>query len=321
MIRECEILAQCVLPENPPAGFHVQRLVGDASSRSYFRIAAPSGATVVLMKMPEAFSEDSFPYLDNYHLLQGNGISLAQIYMTEPGRGYVFLQDLGDETFYDLYAGWNDQNKMLHFVRALDILSRISRIRPASRLAFDTEKFTWELNFFLEHFLIGLRRQEIHEDEKAEFQHHFLRLASELSDQPKVFSHRDYHSRNLMFSGGETYVIDFQDARLGPVTYDLASLLYDSYLQHTRKMIQHLERYYFTFYPNAHTQRWEYPRMCLQRNLKALGTFGYQASRLGRDFYLQFVGPTLAYVQKHLATLPEYAEMSKLLSRHLPELS
>lgn len=273
------------------------------------------------MKMPEPYDERNFPYLENYELLRQNGILLAEVLHLEPSRGYVFLQDLGDETFYDLYAGWNPQNKLLEFVRSLDILKQISHIRPASRLAFDAEKFAWELNFFLDNFLLGLRGAEPAAGEVEDLREQFSRLAKELADRPRVFCHRDYHSRNLMQSGGQTYVIDFQDARLGPVTYDVASLLYDSYLQHSPEMIRHLEQYYFTFYPDAATQRWEYPRMCLQRNLKALGTFGYQAHVLGREFYLQFVGRTLGYVRKHLASLPEYAEMSKLLTRHLPELS
>ena len=82
-------------------------------------------------------------------------------------------------------------------------------------------------------------------------------------------------------------------------------------------MIGRMERAFFTYHPDAELQRWEYPRMSLQRNLKALGTFGYQASRLGREFYVQFMEPTAGYVRRHLARLPEYAELSKLLQRHL----
>jgi aminoglycoside/choline kinase family phosphotransferase len=118
----------------------------------------------------------------------------------------------------------------------------------------------------------------------------------------------------------QLYVIDFQDARLGPTTYDLASLCFDSYIQHPPDLIRYLERMFFIYHPDAQIERFEYPRMCLQRNLKALGTFGYQASRLRRNLYLQFVEPTLSYVRRHFEKLPEYAELRKLLARHLPEL-
>ena len=120
-----------------------------------------------------------------------------------------------------------------------------------------------------------------------------------------------------MVSEDRMYVIDFQDARLGPATYDLASLCYDSYIQHSPKFLAALESYFFTRHPDGQTQRFEYPRMCLQRNLKALGTFGYQYNKMGRDFYLQFVPPTLAYIKKHFEKLPEYSRLQELLAQWL----
>lgn len=321
LIKHCEILAKLDLPDHPAPDYSLQKLVGDASTRSYYRITAPAGETMVLMKMPEPFDERQFPYLTNYHLLRGQQIPLAEIYWMEPSRGYVFLQDLGDMTLYELYEGWSAQHRLSRLLHSVDLMARISRIQPVSQLAFDTEKLSWELNFFLENFLVAHRGCILSEEETAALTEQFVRLAGELAARPRIYCHRDYHSRNLMLARETTYVIDFQDARLGPATYDLASLCYDSYLQHSPELIQHVERYFFTFHPDAETHRWEYPRMCLQRNLKALGTFGYQAAKLGRGFYLQFVGPTLGYVRGRLKSLPEYSEMSKLLARHLPELS
>jgi hypothetical protein len=197
---------------------------------------------------------------------------------------------------------------------------KITKGSPKNGLSFDTAKFLWELNYFRKYFLEGLRKIELTPGENEDLQAEFQRLAEELDAQPRVFCHRDYHSRNLMLQEQTLYVIDFQDARWGPSTYDFASLCYDSYIQHDPTFLHHLERLFFTYYPEERLQRFEYPRMCLQRNLKALGTFGYQADKLGRDFYIQFVEPTLGYVRKHLSKLPEYSEMSKILAHHLPEL-
>jgi N-acetylmuramate 1-kinase len=319
-LRECKLLVKYALPEEVPDGYSIQRLTGDASTRSYFRIQLPTGGTIVLMKMPERFEEKEFPYLENYHLFQSLGIRLAEIHFMEPSLGLVFLQDLGDDTFYELYGKWSAQKRLHSYVQALDCLRKIEFGKPSCDLAFDTEKLLWELNFFHEHFLLGLKKSAISENESAELKEEYLRLAKELSQRPRVFCHRDYHSRNLMVLGEDFYVIDFQDARFGPVTYDLASLCYDSYIQHAREFLSHLENYFFTFHPDGEIQRYEYPRMCLQRNLKALGTFGYQASRLGRDFYLQFVGATLSYVKSHFNKLPEYAGLRRLLAKHLPEI-
>jgi hypothetical protein len=232
----------------------------------------------------------------------------------------VFLKDLGDSTFHGLYANWNEQTRLHYYLEALECLRKIEAIQPGSDLAFDTDKLSWELEFFREHFLCGLRKASLSADESSELREFFVRLARELAERPRVFCHRDYHSRNLMLHRDEVYVVDFQDARMGPVTYDLASLVYDSYIQHSPEWIRHMENLFFTYRPDPQTQRYEYPRMCLQRNLKALGTFGYQTTKLGREFYLQFTGPTLQYVARHFEKLPEYAEMKRLLAKHLPEL-
>ncbi len=321
MKQDCEILSGCELLKEVPAGFSIRQLTGDASTRSYFRIQTPSGGTVVLMKMPEPFDENAFPYLANYHLFRALGIPLAEIYHLQPDRGLVFLQDLGDSTYHELYSQWDSKTSLHYYLRALDAMRQIERGNPPGNLAFDTEKLSWELRFFQEHFLQGLCGITFSETESSELQEHFLQLAEELSERPRVLCHRDFHSRNLMVKDETVYILDFQDARLGPVTYDLASLVYDSYIQHPPEFIAHLERLFFTYHPDAQIQRYEYPRMCLQRNLKALGTFGYQASKLGKTFYVEFVAPTLSYVRKHFEKLPDYAEMRILLARHLPELA
>lgn len=313
----CEDLLKSNLPEEVPDGYSIQRLTGDASSRSYFRIQLPGGESVVLMRMPEPFDKSNSPYLENYHLFRSSGIRLAEIYSMDPSRGLVLLQDLGDATLFELYGDWIPRERLSHYLRALDYLKTIESIQPSGSLAFDTEKLLWELNFFQEHFLKGLKHILLSEAESEEIQQHFRRLASELANRPRKFCHRDYHSRNLMVFKTDMYVIDFQDARLGPVTYDVASLCYDSYIQHSPDFLSHLESYFFAYHPDGEIQRYEYPRMCLQRNLKALGTFGYQASKLGRDFYLQFVDSTLSYVKRHFDKLPEYSEFQKLLGRHL----
>lgn len=309
------------LPYELPEGYCAQQLTGDASSRAYFRIRIPDGETVMLMKMPEPFDEADFPYLRNFHLFRSIGVPLANILEMNPARGFVLLQDLGDDTFYELYDRLSDRLRLSYLFKAVEYQALIESAQPDDPLSFDTTKFTWEMNYFYNHFLIGFRQAQISESEKSELQEHFLRLSTELASRPRFFCHRDYHSRNFMVHQEHVYVIDFQDARFGPATYDLASLCYDSYLKHPSDLIQKLEEAFFVRHPNGETREYEYPRMCLQRNLKALGTFGYQSVVLGRDFYRQFVPPTLEYVKNHFIRLPEYSDLSKILSRHLLEIS
>ncbi len=309
------------LPEEIPDGFHIAQLTGDASSRAYYRIRVPNGETVMLMKMPEPFDESDFSYLRNFHLFRSIGVPLANILEMNSERGFVLLQDLGDDTFYELYDRLSEHSRLSYLLKTVEYQSLIEKAQPGDPLSFDTAKFVWEMNYFYNHFLIGFLKAEISESEKSELQEHLLKLSTELAGRPRFFCHRDYHSRNFMVHQDDVYVIDFQDARFGPATYDLASLCYDSYLQHPADLIQKLEESFFVRHPNSDTQSFEYPRMCLQRNLKALGTFGYQSMVLGRDFYRQFVPPTLEYVKKHFKGLPEYSDLSKILSRHLPEIS
>lgn len=314
------LLSSASLPEEWPQGYSGVQLTGDASTRSYYRITTPTRETLILMRMPEPFDETNFPYLQNYQLFLSLGVNLAEIHGMEPSRGYVFLQDLGDFTFYELYGGWNEQTRFHYYLSALDAMLRIQKGVAVGGLAFTAEKFAWELNYFKEHFLLGLRGTQLTGTESETLDRQFHKLSEELAARPAVLTHRDYHSRNLMVSEEQMYIIDFQDARFGPATYDLASLCYDSYLRHPPKLISYAERYFFLHRPDPETQRAEYPRMCLQRNLKALGTFGYQTTKMGRDFYLQFVEPTLGYVRQHFEKLPEYVELRRILSAHLPEL-
>jgi aminoglycoside/choline kinase family phosphotransferase len=320
-LKQIDSFLNYSLPESAPEGFTCIRLIGDASTRSYFRIQNQSGCTsCILMQMPEPFLESDFAYLQNYYLLRDAGIPLAEVYGIQPERGIVYLQDLGNFTFYDLFATWDPQTQLRYFLKSLEYLHQMEDLPPVNRLAFNTEKFLWEMNYFRKYFLEGLRGIQLTDEEGVELQHCFERLCGEISENISVYSHRDYHSRNLMVHEDGVFVIDFQDARLGPVTYDLASLCYDSYIQHSPDFRKMLERMFFIHHPDAYIERFEYPRVCLQRNLKALGTFGYQTTLMGRDFYLQFVAPTLSYVKEHLQKLPDYEGLRKVLQRHIPEL-
>ena len=105
-------------------------------------------------------------------------------------------------------------------------------------IAFDVEKLSWELQFFLKHFVEGYRGAQVAPASREALLQEFATLAEELSAEPRVLCHRDYHSRNLMLHEGRLVVIDFQDARMGPDTYDLVSLLRDSYVDLTSDQVE-----------------------------------------------------------------------------------
>jgi hypothetical protein len=152
----------------------------------------------------------------------------------------------------------------------------------------------------------------------------FWKIAAMLAQQPRVLTHRDYHSRNLMLCQDRLRVIDFQDARLGPCQYDVASLLYDSYVVLPPDLREKLLTYYLEQKAARDGQAldresfvWVFDYMCLQRNLKALGTFAFQTTVKRSTRYLGAIPPTLSYIRANLARHPELGQLSELLEAYL----
>jgi aminoglycoside/choline kinase family phosphotransferase len=140
-------------------------------------------------------------------------------------------------------------------------------------------------------------------------------IVDELAAERRVLCHRDYHSRNLMLHGGSLYIIDFQDARMGPDTYDLASLLRDSYVDLTPQQVDELIAFFLALQGGADELefRRRFDLMALQRNLKALGTFGYMTTSRNNTVYIQYIPRTVAYVKANLAKYPRFERLRSLL--------
>ena len=147
-------------------------------------------------------------------------------------------------------------------------------------------------------------------------------MIDELAGEPRVLCHRDYHSRNLMFHQDRLYIIDFQDARMGPDTYDLVSLLRDSYVDLPEQTVSDLIAYFLALKGASgqeETFRDRFDLMALQRNLKALGTFGYQTTARRNPVYIQYIPRTLRYVRDNLEAHPRFARLRDLLAAHVEE--
>jgi aminoglycoside/choline kinase family phosphotransferase len=190
-------------------------------------------------------------------------------------------------------------------------------------VAFDVEKLTWELDFFVKYFIEGYRGVVLADADQAALQQEWATLAGELAAEPRVLCHRDYHSRNLMLSGQNLYIIDFQDARLGPDTYDLASLLRDSHVDITDRELDELIAYFLALKGGGDEAefRRRFDLMALQRNLKALGSFGYQTLTRRNPVYIQYMPRTLRYARTNLEKYDRFATLRRLLSRHVEELA
>ena len=182
--------------------------------------------------------------------------------------------------------------------------------------------FDLELDFFTKHFLEAYRGVTLTPEEREALRDEFAVLVRELAAEPRVLCHRDYHSRNLMLHESQLYIIDFQDARMGPDTYDLVSLLRDSYVDLPDQTVQELIAYFLALKGltgTDHEFRERFDRMALQRNLKALGTFGYQTTARRNPVYIQYIPRTLKYVRDNLAHQPRFERMRDLLAAYVEE--
>jgi aminoglycoside/choline kinase family phosphotransferase len=241
------------------------------------------------------------------------------------------LDDLGDVTLQAHLGAASPSEHAALYRQAVSLIEQLQR-RGAEqssddylpyRVEFDVEKLTWELNFFVRHFMEAYRGVALSDAERAALDEEWLAIAGELAAEPRVLCHRDYHSRNLMLHDGRLYIIDFQDARMGPATYDLASLLRDSYVDIADPQLDDLIAYFLALKGPADLDnfRRRFDLMSLQRNLKALGTFGYQTTTRQNPVYIQYMPRTLRYVRSSLAKYPRFARVHELLSKHIDELS
>ncbi len=316
-------------------GATVAPLVGDASNRAYYRVVLDGGQSRVLALLPEAFDPETLPFLNVHELLRAIPVRVPQVFDVSGELGILLLEDLGDTLLQDAVEAADDARKKALYREALDLLARIQtrgaeiasdRYLPF-RIAFDEEKFEAELQFFREHFLEGLRGAVLTADERLELDEAFKTIASGLCRQPFVLCHRDFHARNLMLESGELVLIDFQDARRGPRAYDLVSLLNDSYVGHDPGLVREMTAYF----ENAVGEEvaGEYDLAALQRNLKALGTFGFQIARRKNTVYERYLGRTLELVRANIERHsqgpkdlegPAWDALRRILARHCEEL-
>jgi len=273
----------------------------------------------------------SLPFANVAELLRLIPLPVPLVLGHSDPLGILALQDLGDVTLQaHLGASSPTQHADLYreAVALIETLQRRGAELQADRylpyrVAFDVEKLTWELEFFVKYFILGYRGVALKDSERSALQEEWAAIVEELAAEPRVLCHRDYHSRNLMLSDGNLYIIDFQDARMGPDTYDLASLLRDSYVDIAEWELDDLIGHFVALKGNADRRefRRRFDVMALQRNLKALGTFGYQTMTRGNPVYIQYMPRTLRYARSNLEKYPRFARLRELLSAHIDELS
>jgi aminoglycoside/choline kinase family phosphotransferase len=311
------------------APLEVVPLSGDASTRRYYRLREGDSTSILSLHV-EAFEPDQQPFIVLRQLMAAWGLPVPLILDVDGPRGVLRLEDLGDLTLQEALRAASPAQREEFYRQAVDQLVTLQReaARGPQRaacfqIAFDIEKLSWELHYFLKHFLEGHRGANLSVEDRSVLSECFHRLCEEIASWPRVLCHRDYHSRNLMVHGEALFWIDFQDARMGPATYDLVSLLRDSYVEVEEEFLEErIEEFRQKALPGEAREvfRRRFDLMSVQRNLKALGTFGYQASVKGNRVYLPYIPRTLANARRNLSRHPQLAGLWRVLANHVKEL-
>jgi N-acetylmuramate 1-kinase len=308
-------------------------LTGDASDRKYFRVITPDTSSYVIALHAGPIDFATLPFANVAELLRQVPLPVPQIFGHSDALGIVVLQDLGDVTLQAHLGAASPVEHAALYRQAVALIGQLQR-RGADlhssryvpyQIAFDVEKLTWELEFFVKHFVEAYRGVALTAGERTALSSEWASIVQELAAEPRVLCHRDYHSRNLMLHDGSLYIIDFQDARMGPDTYDLASLLRDSYVDITDRDLDELIAYFLALTGRDSDRRaGEFRRrfdlMALQRNLKALGTFGYQTATRRNPVYIQYMPRTLRYARTNLQKYQRFESLRTILANHVDEL-
>ncbi|HSS19320.1 MAG TPA: phosphotransferase [Pyrinomonadaceae bacterium] len=309
-------------------------LTPDASTRSYFRIPWTKGKAVAAV-YPEPFDPDFHPYLDVTRLFLDSLIPVPQIYAVDGEYGLIIQEDLGDRQLLQVYDEAPKDECDDYKERAVALIAQIQKATDAavekqsiaSRLAFDEPKLAWELEFFVEHFFGSLRGEELRHAEAAELKAELNDIAADLAARPRVLCHRDFHAANLMIdSHDQLRIVDHQDARMGPVTYDLVSFLLDrrldppsfAELRAYRLFLLEERRLLGLGALDPDEVAKEFRLMTIQRGLKAIGTFSYQSAVCGRAAtYEHYINPTLFIVLQAADWLDRFPALRRMLRERI----
>jgi hypothetical protein len=285
----------------------------DASFRRYFRVTdINTGQTFIVMDAPPD-KEDTAPFVHITRLLRSVDVNAPGIITMDIDRGFLLLDDLGDRQYLDHLDEGNSDTLYNDALVALVNMQRIQNHLPL----YDKQRLQDEMALFEPWYLNRHLGINLDEHQKSELHSAFDFLALSALQQPQVFVHRDYHSRNLMLvDNNNPGVIDYQDAVIGPVTYDLVSLFKDCYIEWPRnKVEQWLDRYLQLTSVNIPVDRGQFIRwfdlMGVQRHLKVLGIFARLNYRDGKSQYLDDLALTLKYV---VDACNQYDELLPLLN-------
>jgi len=303
---------QVVAPSAAAGTLEFRPLAAEASFRSFYRISSGAESWILMDSPPDKESNDRFCRLAE--VFARAGLPVPRVLAAQPEHGYYLLTDLGQR---DLERAYAEGDTDAALAAAVETLVRLQDVRDPEIGPYTRERFADELGIFRQWFLehtLGIALP-------AEVEPAFAALVSRAAGQPQCCVHRDYHCRNLLYGAdGRFGIVDFQDALIGPVAYDLASLLRDCYHVFDESEVARWRNFYLETRERVTGRPLRADRFAadldycaVQRQLKAIGIFARLKLRDGKPGHLRYVGPLLDRLVAVSGSYPELEALAEFL--------
>ncbi len=294
--------------------FTIEPASADASFRRYFRVTTREQSWIAMDAPPQ--QENCEPFVHVAQMIEAAGVNAPHIYFRDQDLGFMLLSDLGSTPYL---AQLDDDSANSLYRDAIDSLVKMQNLQNGLP-NYDRQLLQNEMALFRDWYIGRHLGIELTMEQSATLQNMFDLLERNALQQQQVFVHRDYHSRNLMITETDNPgVIDFQDAVMGPISYDLVSLLKDCYVAWPRKQMLQWLGYFTEQSPLLKQPDDDFIRsfelMGVQRHLKASGIFARLNYRDGKPAYLNDIPRTLAYIVDACRRYPELHPMHELLEQ------
>ncbi len=306
-------------------GIKTEPLAGDASARHYIRVSFSDGSQAVFMVTRDKNEADRFIEITN--LMEKLGAQTPKIFGSS--ENILAMENLGNTLLQEKVKGASETELLKEYKLHLDDLVEFQarsidykdRGMKCFKLEFDCAKLMQEVEFTDEYYLKEYLGVKPESKALLSMRKGWENIAHRLAEKMEALAHRDFHSRNIMLCKERRVWIDYQDARMGRLAYDVASLLLDPYADIPTYLSDKLANYYFEKLSGRGVAPWDhdtfidlYELSGLQRVYKALGTFGYQAAHLKTDIYIPYMKPAVNTLKKVAGRRPDLKEFADTLA-------
>jgi len=298
--------------------YKMEVVSADASYRKYYRLILKDKTFIVMDSSMQV--ESIYPFIDVSVRLLKSSVQIPRVYSQNLQDGYLLLEDLGDIHLINIL---NEMSYKLLYMKSISEILKMQKSDTTGLDLYDEEFLNFEMGLMQEWFLERHQNIYLSSEDKQDLNTILELVKDEVLSQPQgYFVHRDFHSRNIMFAGrGKVWVIDYQDARIGALTYDLASLLKDVYIKFDRAKILELVIEFkllkgreLADVSDEQLIRW-FDFTGLQRHIKILGIFARLKLRDNKPAYIKDIPMTLEYIYEMVELYPELEPLKRVLDK------